>query len=346
MTAVAAHPLGARMAAEMAEQPERLAALVAAAPALEERLRARVPGVPAGVSLVARGSSDHAAATGRYLLAMATRRPVGLASPSLASHYGVRVDYRGHLVVALSQSGRTPEIVRFLAQAREDGATTVAITNDAGSALAQAAHETIDLGTGPELAVPATKTVTAELVALALLARALGPLALGDADLALLPDHVAALLADPGPAEQAAAALAGARTVLTVARGLLLGAALETALKLQETTGLPVLAWSAADLRHGPIAIARPGVSALAFAAPGPTCDDVRALCGELAARGAATTLAGPFPGAALPWPEGVPEALAPVLAVVRGQQVALALARSLGRDPDRPAGLSKVTLT
>src|SRR5947209_4268023 len=153
------------MAAEMHEQPERLRELIERSDAIAERVRSVTPSSLNGITIVARGSSDHAAVYGRYLLEAATGRPVSLAAPSLQTLYGVDVDYTGQLVIAVSQSGATPEIVRTLQALQERGGRGLAITNDPESALARAAGETIDLGMGEERAVPATKTVTGQLTA-------------------------------------------------------------------------------------------------------------------------------------------------------------------------------------
>ena len=334
-----------RMAAEMAEQPTALAGLLSRRAAIAAAIRAALPRPPVGIVLVARGSSDHAAAAGRYLLELSSGRPTALGTPSLVSRYGAAIDFGGYLVIALSQSGRTPEIVNYLERARAGGATGVAITNDPTSPLAAVADVAVDLAAGPELAVPATKTVTAELLALALVAGALGPPPATPAELDALPAQVEAVLADPEPARAVAARLVEAPRLLTVARGPLFGAALETALKIEEITGRMVAAHSAADFRHGPIAIADPGLAVIAFASPGPTHADVLELVERLRARGCTVHRGGPEPDAELPWP-AAPEALAPILAVVRGQQVAAGLADLLGLDPDRPEGLTKVTAT
>jgi glucosamine--fructose-6-phosphate aminotransferase (isomerizing) len=339
-------PLGTVMSAEMAEQPDRLSALLGRSGEIMDRIRQVLPDPLAGTVLIARGSSDHAATTGQYLLELATRRPVASASPSLYTMYGARTDFTGYLVIAVSQSGRTPEIVQSLRTARAAGAHTVAITNDRDSDLALAAELPLDLGAGTERAVPATKTVTAELVMLALIAQAVRDIGFGPAVRDGLPGNVAAVLDDPGPAGEVAAWVADRTRLATVARGILYGAAAEAALKIEETTSLFTTAFSAADLRHGPIAVAATGLPALVFSHPGPAAADVADLARDLRERGADVLLAGPVTGSALPWPAEVPEVAAPVLAVVRAQQVALALARQLGRDPDQPGGLHKVTLT
>jgi glutamine---fructose-6-phosphate transaminase (isomerizing) len=338
--------LGTVMSAEMAEQPERLAALLGQSGEIMEHVRQVLPEPLAGTVLIARGSSDHAATTGRYLLELATRRPVASASPSLYTMYGAKTDFTGYLVIAASQSGRTPEIVSSLKAARGAGGRAVAITNDRESDLAQTAELPLYLGAGAERAVPATKTVTAELVAFALIAQAVGDIGFGPDVRAALPGNVATVLDDPGPADEVAAWLEGRTRLATVARGPLYGAAAEAALKIEETTSLFATAFSAADLRHGPIAVAATGLPMIVFAHPGPAAADVADLAEDLRNRGADVLLAGPVEGSALPWPADVPEVVAPVLAVVRAQQVALALARRLGRDPDQPGGLHKVTLT
>jgi glucosamine--fructose-6-phosphate aminotransferase (isomerizing) len=334
------------MASEMAEQPERLAALLARRTEIAVKVRALVPGRLAGTVLVARGSSDHAAKCGAYFVEMATGRPVASTSPSLFTLYRASTDFSGYLLIAVSQSGQTPEIVEVLDQAQARGARTIAITNDPASPLATAADLVVDLGAGEERAVPATKTVTAQLVAFAILADALGDLGLGDEAAAELPSQVAGVLTDVAPATALAEWLRGTDRLVTVARGLLYGAACEAALKIAETTSRLTAAFSAADLRHGPIAIASNGPSVLAFVHPGPASAYVTDVVNELRQRGADTRLAGPVTGSDLTWPAAAPEVLAPVLAVIRAQQLALELARLLGHDADSPPGLNKVTIT
>ena len=335
------------MEAEMAEQAETLKSLISRraelAPAITRCFQAPL----AGTVIVARGSSDHAATCGRYLLEVATRRPVASASPSIHLLYRADVDFSGYVVIAASQSGRTPEITSVLERARGSGARTIAITNDAESPLAAVADAVISLDAGEEKAVPATKTVTAEIAAFAMIAQAIGDVGITDRNWAALPDEVAEVVAAPEPCRELAAWAAGANhRFATVARGYLYGAAAESALKVEETTSLLSAAFSASDLRHGPIAIASTGIPILAFAHPGPAAADVRDLVLDLRRRGGSVRVVGPVPGSSAEWSTEAPEALAPVLAVVRGQQLALELARRLGFDPDFPEGLTKVTIT
>lgn len=337
---------GELMAAEMAEQPARLAALAERFEDDAARVRELAPAPLAGSVIVARGSSDHAGAYGRYLIELVSRRPVSLAAPSLHTLYGARTDHTGWLAIAISQSGRTPEIMTTLEHMQAGGAAGLAVTNDPASPLAEAAGAAIDLGAGPERAVPATKTVTATMAALATVAAGLGDAPFAGRDAADLPEHVAAVLDDPAPAEAAAARLGDCTRLVAVGRGLMMSAAFEAALKLAETTRIVAEGFSAADLRHGPIAVIEPGFPVLALHAEGPARADVVDLVADLRERGADVIEIADTPGADLPLPPGVPEALAPVVAVVRAQQLALALARRRGLDPDAPAGLTKVTAT
>ncbi|MET0836920.1 MAG: SIS domain-containing protein [Thermoleophilaceae bacterium] len=331
--------LGARMEADMRAQPEVLRALASAGPP-------SLGPPPAGVVIVARGSSDYAAIFGRYLLEAVTGRPVALAAPSLQTLYGVEPRLEGWLAVGISQSGRTPEIATVLDRYRTAGARTVAVTNDPDSPLARAADAALALAAGEEGAVPATKTFTAQLAAMALVAQALGRVPWDAADWARLPDVVAAVLDDPAPAERAAARLGDATELVAVGRGYLMPVALEAALKLREATGVRAEGWSAADFRHGPVTVARGDLPLLAVSAAGPAAEDVEELARALAAAGTPVLRLADRPDADLPYPGDLPEPLSALPAAVRAQQLALALARRRGIDPDSPPGLHKVTLT
>ncbi|HXF56724.1 MAG TPA: SIS domain-containing protein [Actinomycetota bacterium] len=334
------------MAAEMGEQPAVIAGLLDRADEVRRAVRSVAPPELAGVLLVARGSSDHAAVYARYLLEVATRRPVALAAPSLLTHYGLRPDYRGYLAVAVSQSGRTPEVVTVLERAAAAGARTLAVTNDPRSPLARAAHASVDLGAGREAALPATKTFTAQLVALALVTEAVGVPPWRRGDWEGVPDAVRWVLDRWDEAREATRTLTGAAGLVCVARGYLYAVALEAALKLKETTFVLADGYSSADLRHGPVAVAERGFPFLAFSVAGPVAADVGELVASLRARGARVLTCSDDPHSDLPLPPGLPEPLAAVPATVRAQQVAHSLALLLGLDPDRPPGLRKVTRT
>jgi glucosamine--fructose-6-phosphate aminotransferase (isomerizing) len=331
------------MLADMEAQPDVLRRLAGRRAELVDSLAGPDP---AGVVIVARGSSDYAAIFARYLLEAVTGRPVALAAPSLTTLYGRDPHLDGWLALGISQSGRTPEIVTVLERYGAAGARTVALTNDPGSALAAAADVQVDLGAGEERAVPATKTFTAQLAAVAVVAEALGPVSWGDRDWTRLPALVEELLADQRPAERASEALGDADELIAVGRGYLMCVALEAALKLREATGVRAEGWSAADFRHGPVTVARGDIPLLAVSATGPAAADVEELATELERSGTHVLRLSDAPDATLPYPGGIPEPLCTVPATIRAQQLALALALRRGIDPDEPPGLGKVTPT
>jgi glutamine---fructose-6-phosphate transaminase (isomerizing) len=342
-------PLGRLMGAEMAEQPEvlaRLAGRFASIAAAVREIGEAGDGLR-GVAFLARGSSDNAALLGRYAIEQQAGLPTSLVAPSVLTAYHREPEhFRGWLLIALSQSGRTPEIVDIAERFGRNGAHVVAVTNDADSQLARAARLSVALEAGPELAVPATKTVTAQMMAVLAIAAGVGSGGgVGAEEAARLAGEVAALLGDTAPVEAAARTLAAVRSLAVVGRGACYPAALESALKLQETLGVMAHGFSSADFRHGPIAVCGRDVPALLLAGSGPADDDTRALRGELALRGAPIVEFGTGAAADGGWPAlgHMGECL---LATVRGQQLALSLARRLGIDPDQPAGLNKVTLT
>jgi glutamine---fructose-6-phosphate transaminase (isomerizing) len=330
---------GALMEADMRVQPDVVRALVSGP-------RPSLGQPPNAIVIVARGSSDYAAIFGRYLLEAATGRPVALAAPSLQTLYGVESRLTGWLAVGISQSGRTPEIATVLDSYSRAGARTLAITNDPDSPLAHSADWSLALGAGEEGAVPATKTFTAQLAALALVAEALGPVAWGEADWERVPAAMQAVLDDFGAAERAAERLDGAEELVALGRGYLMPVALEAALKLREAARLRAEGWSAADFRHGPVTVAGADLPVLAVSAAGPAAADVDELAGEVSQSGATVLRLADDEEADLPYPGDVAEPLRALPAAVRAQQLALALARRRGVDPDSPPGLRKVTPT
>lgn len=334
---------GERMSADMAEQPDVLRRLAGRRAEIVASLAGEEP---AGVVLVARGSSDYAAIFARYLLEAATGRPVALAAPSLLTLYGIEPRLEGWLALGISQSGRTPEITTVLERYGAAGARTVALTNEAESPLAAAADVSVVLGAGKERAVPATKTFTAQLAAVALVAEALGPVPWTDDDWEHIPDLIEELLADAGPATRAAEALGEADELVAVGRGYLMCIAFEAALKLREATGVRAEGWSAADFRHGPMTVVRGDIPLLAVSASGPAAADVEELAGQLERAGTTVLRLADRVDAPLPYPGGLTEPLCALPATVRAQQLALALALRRGIDPDEPPGLRKVTPT
>jgi glutamine---fructose-6-phosphate transaminase (isomerizing) len=341
-----------RMAVEIAEQPEALARTLDALLPLRSDL-ARLARDARLVLFYARGSSDNAAIYGRYLLEVHARRPAAMGAPSVATHYRSNLDLGGVLAVVVSQSGETGEIVDTARWARDRGARVVAVTNAGDSALSGAADVTLVTRAGAETAVPATKTYTAQLAALAVLGSALGPQDREFEDaLARVPDEVARMLQSAPEAEGMADRLRQVQRLVVSGRGLVLGSAQELALKLGETCYITTIGLSFADLQHGPIAVLDAATPALLMAASdGPMLPGMTDLARMVAQRGSTPLGIGGDRGfqsacaAALPGP-ALPEALAPLALIVPGQLLTEALARRRGLDPDQPRTLSKVTQT
>jgi glucosamine--fructose-6-phosphate aminotransferase (isomerizing) len=276
-----------------------------------------------------------------------------MAAPSVATHYRRELDLSGALVVAISQSGRTQEIVATQDWARACGAATIAVTNVEGSPLATAADLAMVTMAGAERAVPATKTFTTQLTAMAVLATALAPdPGALDNDLDRVPEQVEKLIANRAGVDQAVTLLERTNEVLVSGRGLAYAAAVETALKLEETCLRPVRGLSYADLRHGPIAIVDPQLVSIVVAAQdGPMLEGLTELLLDLRSRGALTIGLGGDSGFAASADVSVagpdlPESVAPFGLVVAGQLLSEGLALALGLNPDAPRGLNKVTQT
>ncbi|WP_344453942.1 SIS domain-containing protein [Actinocorallia aurantiaca] len=341
------------MRLEIGEQPEALRRTIGSlTPRIGEleKLAARTR----QVLFIARGSSDNAAVYGRYLVESHTGRLATLAAPSIATTYRRRIDLDGVLAVAISQSGRTEEIVETLDWAKACGARTVAVTNGQGSPLAESADVALLTEAGEELAVPATKTYTTQLAALSVLGAGLG----ADVDLADLdrvPDEIERLIEATEASESLALIveeLSKVQGVVVSARGLAFGTALEVALKLKEACYLHAMGLSYADLLHGPIAVVDETTPALVLGVEGsPVLEGTAALAARVVGAGAraygiggGSELAGAS-SLALPGP-GLPEWTAPLALVVPGQLLVEKLARRLGINPDVPRGLNKVTQT
>lgn len=363
--------MSATLARDGSDSPSRMAAEIREIPALVERLlaegnaeiRATAGFIraahPRWVSLVGRGTSDHAGVYARYLIEARLGLPVALAAPAIQTVYRRGPDWAGAVVVAISQSGEGPDVAEVVELARRGGAVTVAITNEPASRLAELAEHVLWIRAGEERAVAATKTYVTELAALAALVAAWGPDdELGGA-LASVPDALArALHAGTEWIAQGAATrlFAPAAGALVTARGFDLATALEVALKLKETCGMFAEGYSAADLLHGPVALARSGVPALAIRSSGPVGHSVDVAVERLRGAGSPVAMIHVRDDGAARWDRddgltldlvlGLPEALAPLATVIPGQLLAEAVARARGRDPDAPIGLAKVTRT
>ena len=331
------------MAAEIAEQPAVLAGLLAAPDAVLEVGELIAAARPRFVLIAARGTSDHAALYAKYLAEVRLQLPVGLASPSALTVYGAAPDMRDVLFVAVSQSGRSPDLVDSLAMARARGAMSVAVTNDLDSPLAHAAEHAVGIHAGAERAVAATKTYTAELLALHLLLGGTD----GTREATAIPDAAAAtldLVADEHLAAQAAR-LHDTKRIVVTARGYSYATAQEAALKLMETSYVSAQAFSGADLLHGPLAMIDASVPVIAISSPGRAGDAMAPVLERLSALEAPLVRVGAHGDLPIA-SDDVPEHLLPIVEILPLQRLAWRLALDRGVDPDRPRGLSKVTQT
>jgi glucosamine--fructose-6-phosphate aminotransferase (isomerizing) len=359
-----AAPGATEMLREIVEVPAVVGRLLAeGGPQIERAAAAIRAADPAWVSLVARGTSDHAAIHLRYLIETQLRIPAGMAAPSTVTIYGADLRWPGGLVIAVSQSGRSPDLVAVVAAARAGGAITVALVNDAASPLAEAADHVIDVRAGEERSVAATKSYVGQLAAGAALVAALAPSAVLRDALPVMPrllgDCLAAARAAIDDDAPIVAEFAASERSIVIGRGFEYPTALETALKLKETSRLFAEGYSSADFSHGPVVLTGPEVPILAIrpgGRMGPLVDEGIAAAlatGSVPWVVGGSTVAAEVPAGlhadrvlALPWPSDLPEALMSLATILPGQLLAEAVARRRGFDPDAPPGLHKVTLT
>jgi glucosamine--fructose-6-phosphate aminotransferase (isomerizing) len=346
-----------RLRAEIAEQPAVIGRLLDRQwPTIQRVASAIRERSPAVAVLVARGSSDNVAIYGRYLLEICNRQLTSLAAPSTVTLYGSGPRLADALIVAVSQSGRGEDVVAYVEAARAQGAMTVAIVNDGASPLVSAAEWVLECLAGPELSVPATKTVTAQMTILAALSLALDG---GDAtqSLAPLPEAVEWALSLHDQAARFVGEIGPDGPASVIGRGFGFPVALELALKLKEMSYLRAEPFSAADFYHGPIALVDADYTALLVDVGGHAATAADAAATAIRERGGRASLlragelgldvdtpAGDGPSLALDVP--LAEPYAPIVALVLGQLVAFELALARGLDPARPRGLNKVTST
>jgi glucosamine--fructose-6-phosphate aminotransferase (isomerizing) len=332
-----------REAAEAADAVRaQLGANAARIARLAERLR---QSPPRAVVTCARGSSDHGATFARYLIETRLGLLTSSAAPSVSSVYEAQPDLAGTVVLAISQSGASPDLLAAVGSARAAGARIVALVNAEDSPLAQLADDLIPLGAGAERSVAATKSYIASLSAIVQLVATWSR----NAELAAALGRSPELLARAWQLDWSAAItrLAGASSLYVVGRGLGLAIAQEAALKFKETCGLHAEAVSAAELRHGPIALVRPGFPVLVFAQNDESRAGVAELASELTAQGADVLLAGAqAAGATVLATEAAHPVIEPLLFIQSFYRMVNALSLARGRDPDQPPHLRKVTET
>jgi glutamine---fructose-6-phosphate transaminase (isomerizing) len=337
---------------EIRQQPEVAARLLReAGPEVAALCQAIRTADPSHIVIAARGTSDHAAIYAQYAMGVLAGINVGLATPSVHSLYGASPDYGRALVIGISQSGASPDVVGVIRAARAQGATTLAVTNTPGSDMAEAAEHHVALRAGPERAVAATKTYTATLLVLAMLAAGLAESSAED-DLAGVPDALAAALALEAEAERIARDQAGMDRCVVLGRGYHYATAREWALKLKELAYVLADPYSSADFIHGPLALIEAGFPTFCIAPSGATEDDmaevIERLGGELGAHlliasDDADVCAKGTWSLALP---KLPEWLMPIVSIVPGQLHAMHSTIVQGRDPEQPRSIAKVTRT
>ncbi|MCU0475755.1 MAG: SIS domain-containing protein [Anaerolineae bacterium] len=336
---------------EIHEQPDKVGSLIEsqleAARTVAKAIRKFKPQF---VMIAARGTSDNAARYAQYLFGIQLGMPVALALPSVHTLYESAPRLGKALVIGISQSGASEDIRRVVADARAQGALTLAITNTSGSVLNQAAEHHIDLGAGPEVAVAATKTYTTELAAVALLAAAYQNKGLRE--LRRLPAWMTQTLKRNAGIADWAERYRYAQSLAVIGRGYNYCTAYEVSLKIKELCSMTSQEYSEADFRHGPIAVVQRNFPVLMVAPQGAPLPHLLDLMDKLHAKQAEVLAISNDPSALakadkpMPLPTDLPEWLSPLCAVLPGQVLALHMARQKGLDVDKPDGLTKVTIT
>ena len=339
---------------EIFEQVDVLSNLLSNQKSEIERIARQIErAAPAYAFLAARGTSDNAGRYANYLWGSFNRLPVALATPSLFTYYQRPPSLKGALVVGISQSGQSPDIVSVLEEGRRQGSLTLAITNAADSPLAAAADYVIDIQAGEERAVAATKTYSAQLMAIAMLSAAL----CGDAGLEQRLEYVPGWTAEALELDEQIAGMAERYRYMSrcvvIGRGYNYATAFEWSLKLKELTYVVAEPYSTADFQHGPIAIVDRGFPVLAVAPGGRVYDDVLRLMERLRDELKAELLvisdqseALEIAQSPLRLPAEIPEWLSPLAAIVPAQLFAYHLTRAKGYDAEAPRAIQKVTET
>jgi glucosamine--fructose-6-phosphate aminotransferase (isomerizing) len=337
---------------EIAEQPEVASRLLGQSRDAVAAIGARIHETgPRGYFIVARGSSDHAALYAKYLFGARNRAIVALAAPSLFTHYASAPRLDGQCVIGISQSGASPDVIAVIDEARRQGALTVAISNEAGSPLAKAAELVMPLDAGQERSVPASKTYTASLIALALISQAVNPDEAFATALSMIPQAMASALKMDSDLEKLVPLLTGARAIV-LGRGFNFSTAEELALKLMETSYVMARAWSVADFEHGPIAVLEAALPVVVIDGGGAMAPGMQSIRERVLTRGCPVIQLADGPrkdvdsATTVQLASGLPEALTPITLAVLAQLLAHRVAVARGFDPDSPREIRKVTRT
>lgn len=340
------------LAQEINQQPNVIRELIECETDNAIRLAEELRGRYQYMVIAARGSSDNAARYAQYLFGAHNRIQVSLATPSLFTLYQTPPLLKSALVVAVSQSGQSPDIVEVIAEGKRQGCPTLAITNAPSSPLALASDYHLYIHAGPEKAVAASKSYTASLAALALLSTALNDDADQKAELKKVPEFIERALLELRPIAGRVERYRYMAHCAVIGRGYNYSTAFEVALKIKELTRTVTEPYSSADFRHGPVATVRDGFPVILVATQGAAFQDVFSLAKDVRSLGAELLTISDdldllsLAHFAMPLPAGLPEWLTPIIAILPGQLFALALAEAKGLDPDNPVGLKKVTET
>lgn len=340
---------------EIFEQPESLGRLLQNETEnisrITDLIRQRAPRY---IMMVARGSSDNAARYGQYLFGSLNGLPVALATPSLYTLYKKppRVESDA-LMISISQSGQSPDIVSAMEEGRRQGAMTVAIVNNIDSPMARAAAHVIPMHAGPEVSIASTKSYSASLLAVAMLSVHLAQDETLISDLESVPDFASGLISRSADKTiQSAERYRYMRNCVVLSRGYNYATAFEVALKLKELTYVLAEPYSISDFKHGPVALIEEGFPVVVIVPEGEIAPEIVEYLPQLREHGAELIVISAMEQALihaqtpLPLPSGMPEWLSPIIAVMQGQLFALGLVRAKLYDPDHPRSLSKVTLT
>ena len=317
------------------------------------RTIANTIGRPSGIFIAARGTSDNAARYAKYVWGSNNRIPVALAAPSLFSVYHKPPQLGDRLVVGISQSGESPDLLAVIAEANQQGCSTLVITNRSDSPLADAADFVIDIQAGPEISVAATKSYTAQLGAIAMLSAAWEDKSQYWDQISMVPDFISQIFLEENQIQTYASRFRYMDQCVVLGRGFNYATAFEWSLKLKELTYTVAQPYSSADFLHGPIALVSSGFPVFALAPEGEVFDDMTTLLNRLKENNRADLFIISdnqdllqIADCPVPLPQGIPEWLSPLTCIIPAQLFSYHLTLIKGIDPDTPRGLSKITRT
>ena len=337
---------------EILEQPEVINSLIQEEHDHIATISKKILGNFNYILIAARGTSDNAARYAQYLFQIHNQIPVALATPSVFSLYNKKPNLDGAVILAISQSGMSPDILSVLKEGKRQGRPTLVVTNNIESPLAEIADDVILLHAGIEKAVAATKTYTSSLMVIALLSSHLSQ---DDASLAILKKVPAWGETTIETVLEKSEQMAKFHELIhgvVIGRGFNYCTAFEIALKIKELTGITTVPYSSADFLHGPVASVHKGYPALVIAHHGKVFEDIKQVVERVNRLGADTLLISDDQylcsqeGFSIQTPEGIPEWISPLINVIPGQILGWKIAESKGMNPDYPKGLKKVTKT